>query len=234
MPSSGAMEPPRVRTAVLWSGGKDCFAAAHRCGALDDPRTRLLTAVPAGERPAFRCHPLPLVAEQAAALGLVHELIEIDRARWEEDYRAALARLAGDGVGRIVTGDLVVEPWLREAAGAAGLALAAPFADEPDPGAVLDHLAAHAIVATVTGMRADCHRAGFLGRPAGRTLLAEHGLTDPARFHPAGELGEYHTLVTRFGGRRLIAAPLDELPHVERDGIWSLDLSALTSMSENH
>lgn len=223
-----------VSAAVLWSGGKDCFAAAVRCGALADSSTRLLTAVPAEEEPAFRCHPLPFMRQQAAALDLRHELIEIPRVGWEAAYGSALAGLAGDGVTRIVTGDLVVEPWLRDATAAAGLQLLTPFADDPDPGAVLDFIAAHAIVATVSGMRADHYRPGFLGRPIGRELLAEHGLTDPGRFHPAGELGEYHTIVARFGARQLVDADLAVLPHVERDGVWSLDTSARTSMSEIH
>ncbi|ADB49505.1 Dph6-related ATP pyrophosphatase [Conexibacter woesei] len=217
---------------VLWSGGKDCFAAALRSGALADPATRLVTAVPAGEPAAFRCHPLEWMTQQAAALQLSHELVEIPREGWEAAYRAALTALARDGVTRIVTGDLVIEPWLRSATEAAGVELVTPFAGDPDPGAVLDFIAEHDVVANVTGMRADHYRPGFLGRQAGRELLVEHGLTDPALFHPAGELGEYHTVVTRYGDLRLVDADLDALPHVERDGVWSLDRSARTSMSE--
>lgn len=220
--------------AVLWSGGKDCFAAALRCGALGDPATRLVTAVPAGEAVAFRCHPLPFMAQQAAVLGLRHELVEIPSEGWQDGYGAALSALAADGVERIVTGDLVIEPWLLDATRAAGLRLETPFAHDGDPGAVLDFLADRCVEATVTGMRADHYRPDFLGRPIGRALLAEHGLTDPARFHPAGELGEYHTVVTALDGRRLVDADLAALAHVERDGVWSLDLSALTSMSEIH
>jgi hypothetical protein len=47
-----------MSTAVLWSGGRDCFAAGLRSGALDEPGTRLVTFVPAGETAALRCHPL--------------------------------------------------------------------------------------------------------------------------------------------------------------------------------
>ena len=83
-----------MTTAVLWSGGKDCFAAGLRSGALAEPGTRLVTFVPAGEAAAFRCHPLGVMARQAAGLGLVHERIAIERADWEASYRAAFARLA--------------------------------------------------------------------------------------------------------------------------------------------
>jgi diphthamide synthase (EF-2-diphthine--ammonia ligase) len=216
-----------VTAAVLWSGGKDCFAAAVRADALDDAGTRLVTFVPAGERPAFRCHPLGVMRRQAAALGLRHELVEIDRADWEASYRGALAALAGEGVERIVTGDIAPEqwPWLPAACAASGLAFETPLATAPDAdaGGLLDFLAAAEIEATVTGVRAEHYRATFLGRPVGRALLAEHGFDDPAAFHPCGERGEYHSVVTAFRGTRFVDDDPAALAHVERDGIWSLD-----------
>jgi len=213
---------------VLWSGGKDCFAAGLRSGALDDSRTRLVTFVPAGERPVFRCHPLGAMRRQAVGLGLRHELIAIDRDDWEASYRRALAALAADGVERVMTGDITPEawPWLAEAVAAAGLALETPLAGEADPAALLDFLAEARIEATVAGVRSEHYRPGFLGRPIGRALLREHGFEDPEAFHPCGERGEYHTVVTAFGGRRFVAVDPAALPHVERDGIWALDWPA--------
>lgn len=212
---------------VLWSGGKDCFAAGVRSGALEQPATRLVTFVPAGERPAFRCHPLGVMRRQAAGLGLRHELVEIDREDWETSYRRALARLAAEGVSRVVTGDIEPEqwPWLGAACAAAGLALETPLATAPgeDAGALLDFLADADIEATVAGMRAACYRATMLGRPVSRALLREHCLDDPDAFHPCGERGEYHTVVTAFRGTRFVADDAAALPHIERDGIWALD-----------
>lgn len=215
-----------MSAAVLWSGGKDCFAAALRSGALEERGTRLVTFVPAGERPAFRCHPLGAMRRQAAGLELRHELVEVDRADWEASYRRALARLRGEGVERIVTGDIAPEqwPWLPAACAAAGLALETPLATAPDAdaGALLDLLAAERIEATVTGVRAEHYRATFLGRPIGRALLAEHELEDPAAFHPCGERGEYHTVVTAFRGARFVDCDPGALAHEQRDGIWAL------------
>jgi diphthine-ammonia ligase len=218
-----------VTAAVLWSGGKDCFAAGLRSGALEAADTRLITFVPAGERPAFRCHPLGVMRRQAAGLGLRHELIAIDRAGWEASYRRALAALAADGVERIVTGDITPEawPWLGEAAAATGLALEAPLAGEPDAAGLLDFLADQRIEATVTGVRSEHYVAGFLGRPIGRELLREHGFEDAARFHPCGERGEYHTVVTAFRGARFVDEDPAAHAHVERDGIWALDWPAI-------
>jgi diphthine-ammonia ligase len=216
-----------VSTAVLWSGGKDCFAAGLRSGALETARTRLVTFVPAGERAAFRCHPLGAMRRQAAGLGLRHELVEIERDDWDASYRAAFAELAAAGVERVVTGDIEPEqwPWLPAACAATDLTLETPLAAGPDDdaGALLDFLADAGVEATVTGVRAEHYRPTLLGRPIDRSLLREHGLDDPAAFHPCGERGEYHTVVTRFRGVRFVDADLVALAHVEQDGIWALD-----------
>ena len=214
-----------MSAAVLWSGGKDCFAAALLSGALGEADTRLVTFVPAGERAAFRCHPLGVMARQAAELGLAHERVAIDRDDWEAAYRRAFATLAADGVRRIVTGDITPEawPWLGEATAAAGLKLETPLAAAPDPAQLLGLLADAGVVATVSGMRADHYRSGFLGRPIGRALLREHGFDDPAAFHPCGERGEYHTVVTAFGERRFADVDPAGLAHVERDAVWALE-----------
>ncbi len=212
---------------ILWSGGKDCFAAGLRSGALEEAETQLVTFVPAGEAVAFRCHPLGVMRRQAAELELRHELVEIDRDAWEMSYRDALAALAAEGVGRVVTGDITPEewPWLGEACAATGLALETPLAtaSDEDAGALLDFLAQEDVEATVAGVRAEHYRATFLGRPVGRALLREHGLEDPAAFHPCGERGEYHTVVTAFRGVRFVEEDPAALAHVERDGIWALD-----------
>jgi diphthamide synthase (EF-2-diphthine--ammonia ligase) len=216
-----------MSVAVLWSGGKDCFAAGLRSGALEATGTRLATFVPAGEPAAFRCHPLGVMRRQAAGLGLRHELLAIEREDWKASYRRALAALATDGVERVVTGDITPEewPWLAQACAAAGLTLETPLAQRPgdDAGLLLDFLADAGVEATVAGMRAKHYRAGFLGRPVGRALLAEHGLGDPAAFHPCGERGEYHTVVTAYRGVRFLDEDPARFEHVERDGIWALD-----------
>ncbi len=216
-----------MRSAVLWSGGKDCFAAGLRSGALEETGTRLATFVPAGERAAFRCHPLGVMRRQAAGLGLRHELVEIRRDAWEAAYRQAFAKLAADGIERIVTGDITPEqwPWLAEATATAGVRLETPLAlgDGADAGELLDYLADAEIEATVAGLRAEHYRAGFLGRPVSRALLADHGLDDAAAFHPCGERGEYHTVVTAFRGARFVEEDPATFRHDERDGIWALD-----------
>lgn len=228
--------------AVLWSGGKDCFAAGLRSGALEETGTRLVTFVPAGEAAAFRCHPLGVMRRQAARLGLRHELVPVERDDWKASYRHAFAALGAEGVERVVTGDITPRqwPWLAGATATAGLLLDMPLAldgettaaalDGPatssagdDALAQLDFLADAEIEATVAGVREEHYRAGFLGRPIGRALLAEHELDDPAAFHPCGERGEYHTVVTAFGGMRFVEEDPSAFAHVERDGIWALD-----------
>ena len=103
--------------------------------------------------------------------------------------------------------------------------LETPLATAPgdDAGVLLDFLDAEQVEATVAGMRAEHYRAGFLGRPIGHSLLHQHGLDDPAAFHPCGERGEYHTVVTAFHGTRFVEEDPSAFAHVERDGIWALD-----------
>jgi diphthamide synthase (EF-2-diphthine--ammonia ligase) len=220
-----------MTTCILWSGGKDCFAAGLRSRALTAPSTRLVTFVPAGEPAAFRCHPLGVMRRQAAGLGLRHELVAIDRDGWEASYRQALGGLAADGVESIVTGDITPEewPWLAEACAAAGLGLETPLAQQPgaDAGDLLDFLEAEQVEATVAGMRAEHYRAGFLGRPIERALLAAHGLDDPVAFHPCGERGEYHTVVTAYRGTRFVEEDPSAYAHVERADIWALEWPAM-------
>jgi diphthamide synthase (EF-2-diphthine--ammonia ligase) len=226
-----------VTTAVLWSGGKDCFAAGLRSGALAAAGTRLVTFVPAGEAVAFRCHPLGVMRRQAAKLGLRHELTPVAREDWEASYRRAFARLADEGVERVVTGDITPQewPWLGAACAATRLALETPLetAAGEDAGALLDFLAQEGVEATVAGVRTEHYRATFLGRPVGRALLRDHGLDDPAAFHPCGERGEYHTVVTGFRGVRFVDEDPAALAHVERDGIWALEWPA-TYTSDFH
>lgn len=219
-----------MSAAVLWSGGKDCFAAGLRSGALADPETRLVTFVPASGGGSFRCHPLWLMGRQAAGLGVSHECVQIAMPDWEASYRAAFARLASEGVTRVVTGDITPEawPWLPAALRAAGIEHETPLAERGDSDslALLDALDDAGVVATVTGMRADVYRPTFLGRRAGRALLDEHGLIGSSTFHACGERGEYHTTVTAFGELRFVDFDPASLEHDGRDGIWALRFPA--------
>lgn len=96
-------------------------------------------------------------------------------------------------------------------------------APDEDAGVLLDFLASEQVEATVAGVRAEHYRPTLLGRPIGRALLREHGLDDATAFHPCGERGEYHTVVTAFRGMRFVDCDPAALPHAERDGIWALD-----------
>ena len=220
-----------MSAAVLWSGGKDCFAAGLRSGALEEAGTRLVTFVPAGEAVAFRCHPLGVMRRQAAGLGLRHELVAIERDGWEASYRRGARGVGGGrrGAGRHgrhhAAGVAVAGGRVRSDGPRAGDAARAAPGD--DAGVLLDFLAADGVEATVAGMRAEHYRAGFLGRPIGHALLAAHGLDDPAAFHPCGERGEYHTVVTAYRGTRFVEEDPSAFAHVERDGIWALDWPAI-------
>jgi diphthamide synthase (EF-2-diphthine--ammonia ligase) len=47
--------------------------------------------------------------------------------------------------------------------------------------------------------------------------------TNVGAFHPCGERGEYHTVVTAFRGSRFVDDAPTSFSHVEQDGVWALD-----------
>src|SRR3954451_24022612 len=94
---------PQNTTCVLWSGGKDCFAAlladAGGCGrAIGD--ALLVTCTSPGA--VFRCHPLGIVDRQVVGLGASHHIATIDLGSWEDSYRALFRLLREErGIARI-------------------------------------------------------------------------------------------------------------------------------------
>lgn len=213
-----------MTTCVLWSGGKDSFAALALARATRPTMEPVVLATFAPPGARFRCHPLPLLERQAEALGLAHLLFAVDGDDWRGDYARAFATLRdGHGVLRLVSGDIFVEPWLPEEAAAAGLELLTPLAELERPEEIFDVLDRRGATATVSGVRVDHYRPDFLGRPIGRALLAELGLDDDEAFHPCGELGEYHTVVTALSGRRLLDEDPRTLGHVLDGRMWALD-----------
>jgi diphthine-ammonia ligase len=97
--------PETVRkSAVLWTGGKDSALALHEARAAGWVVDRLVTFAP--PNPDFLAHPIAVMAAQARAIGLPHQLVEI-AGDAREGYRAAIDRMrTHDGIGALVTGDI--------------------------------------------------------------------------------------------------------------------------------
>jgi len=181
--------------AVLWTGGKDsAVALAEAAGRFD--ALRLVTFVPA-DGADFKAHPLALIEAQAAALPWPHTRAAV-RAPYAEGYRAAIAALADEGVGTLVTGDIAEvdghSNWIAERA--AGLCEVWHPLWGVERVAHLERLLRDGYEVLVS-LAKRSHRDGALaGRRLDAALLAElradaaAGLLDPC-----GENGEYHTWV---------------------------------------
>lgn len=214
----------RMKTCVLWSGGKDCFASLLLAagGSRPDPRQFVLaTFAPRG--PAFRCHPISIMRQQARALGLDHHVLTVDPQRWRDDYRRGFRSLVrAHRVQHLVSGDREVLPWLTEESAACGLDVHAPLVERPRPDDVFSVLARYGVTTTVSGLREDFYGTGLLGRPIDLAVLDQLGLTDDPSFDPCGERGEYHTIVTHLRGMALHEGGLSSLPHELERGVWAL------------
>ncbi|KAF0699287.1 Aste57867_10129 [Aphanomyces stellatus] len=90
--------------AVLWTGGKDSVMAMM--DAIDQGYDVRYLVTFAPENPSFKAHPLPLMQQQAAAVGRPH-LIKTVAAPYAESYERHLQALRDElHVTHIVTGDI--------------------------------------------------------------------------------------------------------------------------------
>jgi diphthine-ammonia ligase len=179
------------RAVVLWTGGKDSALAldiARRSG-LDV--VSLVTFAPRDAH--FRAHPLPIMAAQAASLGLPHQVVAID-APYDASYRRAFEALAADGVTHVVTGDIDRVDgrpnWVRERAAGLPLEVVTPLWDR-ERGDILSELAARGFRAVVSCVR-DPLPPALCGRPLDDAALTAIRASGP---DPCAAYGAEHTVV---------------------------------------
>ncbi len=116
------------RAVVLWTGGKDCALACHEAQLSGHEIVRLVTFAGAEQ---LRAHPLPMMKEQAQAMGLPHAVIRVTQP-YEESYRQAIRVLREvDQVDCLITGDIApvdgYPNWVRECAQGTGVDVLTPL-----------------------------------------------------------------------------------------------------------
>ena len=168
------------RVAALWTGGKDCALACEHVREAGLVVDLLVTFAPPDA--AFRAHPLPVLAAQAASLGLEHRIVLLEPP-YDASYRRAFEALAAEGVTHIVTGDIDRvdgQPnWVRECADGLALEVLTPLWESDR----------EALLADVRGRSPDTGSAMTLHLPAferafldaSRTLRNTLTLHDPRR-----------------------------------------------------
>lgn len=195
----------------MWSGGKDSYLALTRARNQGLAVSTLVNIYDqATGRVRFHAVRHELIAAQAFALGLRLHQHATPPERYDETFRAALARLAASGHRGVVFGNIHladVRAWFEERVRGAGLEHLDPLWQE-DPAALLEEFIGGGGQAVVTCVETAKLPASWLGRS-----LDEAFATDLARLpgvDPCGERGEYHTFV--------YAGPLFSRPVAWRPG----------------
>lgn len=187
-----------MKTAVLWTGGKDSALALARCTETHGAVSYLVTFVPEGTV-AFKAHPLERVDDQARALGIVHLAVPVGEP-YREGYIAALRELRERyGIGTVVTGDIDAVDghanWIRGCADAAGVDVLTPLW-HGNRKALLEDLVARGIVAEVTYIADGALPQTWLGRRIDQDFVRDiELLSQTTGIDICGENGEYHTMV---------------------------------------
>lgn len=177
---------------MLWTGGKDSCLALHEAAAAGCQVVGLVTFAP--PRARFLAHPLRAMRLQAQALGLAHEVLEID-APYDRGYEAAIRGLARRGIETVVTGDIAEVDgrpnWVRARSAGSGLRVWTPLWGRGRR-ALLERLLRLGVRAVFSLVRAPAFDASWVGRELDRRALRE---LRRRGVDLCGENGEYHTLV---------------------------------------
>ena len=183
-----------MKSAVLWTGGKDSALALHR--SLASGVTELVTFVPPDAH--FQAHDLELMTWQARALGLPHRRIVV-HAPYQQGYERALGELYASGIERVVTGDIAPvdgQPnFISSCAERVGMTVSLPLwgVDRLEHLREIVALGFDVLLTFVSDPWLD---AAWVGRHLDAKALAElEQLSRVNGLDPAGENGEYHSMV---------------------------------------
>lgn len=189
-----------VKVVVSWSGGKDCMLALHRL--LSQPlafEVHALFTTYCEESGLLAIHgtPLSMIQAQARSMSIPVDLIPLPDQCSNIEYENRLAKyfskLKSRGVDHIVFGDLFVEEIRAYREGLCarqGMTPLFPLWKLP-PEDVVPQLIAAGYRSIVCSVLAPCLNAESLGCEIDHHFLESL----PAGVDPAGENGEYHSLV---------------------------------------
>ena len=183
-----------MTAAVLWTGGKDSALALHRSAGLGV--TELVTFVPPDAH--FLAHDLQLMAWQARALGLPHRRVEVGFP-YQKGYERALSELLAAGIERVVTGDIAEVDghpnFISYCAERVGMSVSLPLWGV-DRREHMHEIVGLGFDVMLTLVNEPWLGAAWVGRRLDARALNE--LEESSRvtgLDPAGENGEYHSMV---------------------------------------
>lgn len=210
--------------AVLWTGGKDCALAMRRSILSGKRVAHLVTFGP--RRKEFLAHPLEVLSQQAAAIGLPHHVITIDEP-YDQSYRRAIEHLRDSlGIVELVTGDIDLVDglpnWISQCCQGLGVKAQMPLWRRPRE-ALLDELMSEGFETIFSCVKQPWFDESWAGRELTREAVNQmREISARTGLDICGENGEYHSLV--------LAGPLwqgriDIGPArvVHADGMWRLE-----------
>lgn len=180
------------RAAVSWSGGKDSYMALKR--ALERGLDVVYTIHMFVEDLYSYHGPPEILYIQQAALGVRGLFARTTWAEYERDFRKALEVLRRDGIETVVFGDIFIEDhrrWVERVCRETGLEALEPLWGE-DTARLVREAVDSGVKALVVRVIDREPLTEYVGRLVDREFierLVESGLD------PAGEYGEYHTVV---------------------------------------
>jgi uncharacterized protein (TIGR00290 family) len=214
----------KPRTAISWSGGKDCCTALLRTWRDYDVVAMITMFAEDGAR--SRSHGLrpEIIAAHAQRLGIRNLTGRCSWSSYTDEYVRLLGDAAATGITHVIFGDIMGDAhraWDERVCAAHGLTAVLPLWGEPTRALVEEFIATESTAVIVTARAAHLD-ASWLGRSITVDCVQE---LEALGVDACGELGEYHTVVTN---TPLFNAPL-ELSLGAREfhsGCWALDINA--------
>lgn len=222
----------RARAAISWSGGKDCCLALMRVRDQFDVRVMITMFDEPIER--SRSHGLraSVIRAQADRLGVTTIFEGCDWPTYTVAFERAVARAKAAGCTHVIFGDIFEDShraWTERVCETAGLTAVQPLWGESTDLLVREFIDRGGDARLVT-VREEHLDASSLGQPLSLAVvdeLAARGLD------PAGERGEYHSVVTNCP---LFSSPIDVVhgERVRHRGCWAVDLVPEVPVEADH
>lgn len=214
-----------IKAIASWSGGKDSCLAAFKATKSGYEVAWLLTFFSQEFRRSLSHGiEMKLMSEQARAVGLpsVQRIVPRGMEEYEQEFISAVQELKAKGAEAMVFGDIALEEhkeWIEKQCGSLRIKPVEPLWGRESRDVFLDFTSA-GFEATVVAADSKIFGPQFVGRKVDEDLLKD---LEALGVDPAGEQGEYHTLVTEgplFDRRMEIL----ETGRVLKGGRWFLDI----------
>lgn len=175
---------------------------------------------------------MDMVRAQADRLGTELIVEGCDWPTYTEGFGRALRRASASGCTHVIFGDIFEDShraWTETVTAAAGMTAVQPLWGESTSVLVREFIDRGGEARLVT-VREEYLDASWLGQPLSLAVVDE--LTAKG-VDPAGERGEYHTVVT---GCPLFSSPIPvvEGERVHHRGCWAIDLAPVASAETDH